>query len=138
MHYFRFREILSFMTTLRVVPNEPQSLTGVVAKRIRVFLAEYNIKQVQLAKAIGMSTAALSKRISGKQELTLHDIEQFSDALGVQPEVFLAGAPTRPNGPDDGGSRLGESNPRPIHYKGRHTSHKIDSLHVTDGLRKTA
>lgn len=91
------------MTTLRVVPDGPQTLAEKVAKRIRVFLAEYNIKQVAVAEAIGMSTAAFSKRISGKQSIDLDAIEQIANVLGVQPEVFLAGERPRPIGPDDGG-----------------------------------
>ena len=38
------------MTTLRVVPDGPLTLAEKVAKRIRVFLAEYNIKQVAVAE----------------------------------------------------------------------------------------
>jgi transcriptional regulator with XRE-family HTH domain len=77
-----------------------------VAKRIRVFLAEYNIKQVAVAEAIGMSTAAFSKRISGKQAIDLDAVERISEALGVQPGVFLTGeTPRPPTDPGDGADR---------------------------------
>lgn len=91
------------MTTLRVVRGEPQSLAGVVAKRIRVFLAEYGIKQVAVAEAMGMSKAAFSKRVAGKQTMDLDEIELLAETLGVQPGVFLSGETPRLDDPTGGG-----------------------------------
>ncbi|GJJ24043.1 helix-turn-helix domain-containing protein [Mycolicibacterium mageritense] len=95
------------MTTLRVVKDEPTSLTGIVAKRIRVFLAEHMIKQVEVAQAIGMSAAAFSKRVNGQQSMDLDEIETLANALGVDPGVFLHGATPPANGPHDGGTPQG-------------------------------
>ena len=93
------------MTTLRIVPNEPSTLAGLVAKRIRVFLAEYGIKQVALANALDISTGTMSKWISGQQIMRLDDVENIANALGVQPGVFLNGEKPRPvDGPDGDGN----------------------------------
>lgn len=65
--------------------------------RVRVFLTEYKVKQNALADAVGVSTGTVSKWVSGKQPMSLADIERVSNALGVRPEVFLSGeGPTPP------------------------------------------
>ena len=93
------------MTTLQTVRDEPTGLSAIVAKRVRVFLAEHQIKQIQVANAMGMSRAAFNKRVTGQQAMDLDEIEALANTLGVDPGVFLSGEPPpSPGGPGGGAS----------------------------------
>jgi transcriptional regulator with XRE-family HTH domain len=92
------------MTTLRVVSEEPRGLTETVAARIRMILADRRVKQADLAAAVQMTPAMVSKRLNGKLSMDLDEIELFASVLHVSPVEILTGMrkDPRPDDPDEG------------------------------------
>lgn len=79
-----------------------------------------DVSQQKLAAATGIPQSTLHRRLKAREErdsFTVDELEKIARALGVSIADFFASADPDPHDPEDGGSRLGESNPRPIHYE---------------------
>jgi transcriptional regulator with XRE-family HTH domain len=53
------------------------------------------MSQTALAKALGMSQAAMSDRLTGKTPFTLDELQALADTFGVDPADLLAGPSPR-------------------------------------------
>lgn len=106
------------MSTLHIVEGgKKPTLTEVVAGRLRGQLAERNIKRKDLVELTGWGRATVYRRLSGKTPMNTDEMETLERLFGIDPAQLLTGRRTpQPFGPDDGGSRLRESNPGPSHY----------------------
>ena len=62
-------------------------------KALRAEIVKKGFTHAKLSAAIGISKAAFSKKINGKSEFTLGDIQQIVDVLGIESPVpiFFAG-----------------------------------------------
>jgi transcriptional regulator with XRE-family HTH domain len=60
-----------------------------VAEEIRVWMARRRVSGRALAKALGVSDAWVSYRLSGKQPIDLNDLEAIAGVLGVAPVELL-------------------------------------------------
>lgn len=81
-------------------PNEA------AARRLRGKFAEQRVSASAVARAVGMTQAAMSRRMLGKTEFTLNELADICRASGVSFEYIVIGRETnhpRPGGPDGGG-----------------------------------
>src|SRR5689334_16581317 len=69
--------------SIDVTPARTTSLAAQVAEEIRVILTRRQIKQSQLARALGVNDQWLSIRLRGIHPLDLVDLERIARALGV-------------------------------------------------------
>lgn len=89
------------MTTLTLVGRAPTGPAEQTAGRVRSLLAEYQIAGQDVARAIGMSQSAFSRRLTGEKEFTITEVATLADVLGVRFVWLVAGEGPRfdPNGP---------------------------------------
>lgn len=90
---------LSGMTTLNVVPDQPASLTELVATEVRVNMARIRMTQTQLAGVLGLPQSAVSNRLRGKVPFTVDELQTVAAALGVHPAALVGGYAPSPNSP---------------------------------------
>lgn len=101
------------MSTLLEDWPEPDNES--VARRLRMHMGDLKISRAKLAFASGIKRSTLSLKLDNDSEFTLAEIMMIAHALNRSWVWVLTGR--EPSSPDpDDGSRLGESNPRPIHY----------------------
>lgn len=81
------------MSTLTVVPNQPDRLTEQVAAEVRAHMARVRINQTQLAEALGITQSSVSKRLRGVIAFDTDELQRVAELLGVHPAVLLGGAP---------------------------------------------
>lgn len=85
--------------------NEP--LSQAVARRLRGILAEQKISGSALAEEMGMKQASMSRRTTGVTPLTLDELSQIAEILGVSEWWLLTGQRLSPRPTDPGeGSRV--------------------------------
>lgn len=65
------------------------SLSAYAAEEVRVLLVRRKMKQTELAARLGVTEMWLSRRLRGVQPLTLDDLAQIAEALGVYPTDLL-------------------------------------------------
>ena len=97
------------MTTMRLqvvdVDNEP--LSHAVARRLRGILAEQKISGSALAREMDITQAKMSRRTTGVTALTLDELSQIAEILGVSEVELLTGQRLSPRPTDPGeGSRV--------------------------------
>lgn len=105
------------MTTVYESGREPQIL---VHHRLRIAREFAGLEQEQLAARIGVSRNTVGNTEKGRVKPRKITLNAWALACGVPVSWIENGTDAKKNPPDDGGgSRLGESNPRPIHYMRR-------------------
>lgn len=90
------------MSTLSIVPREPDRLTEIVAAEVRAHMARARINQTQLAGALGLTQSSVSKRLRGVVAFNTDELQTVANLLGVHPAELLggnAGSPIPPNTP---------------------------------------
>jgi transcriptional regulator with XRE-family HTH domain len=103
------------MTTAYESGREPPIL---VQHRLRIAREYAGLEQEELAKRIGVSRTTIGNAENGRVKARKITLNAWSLACGVPVSWIETGAVASKNPPDDDdGSRLGESNPRPIHYE---------------------
>lgn len=65
------------------------NLSNQAAARIRAVMAAQKISVADYAKETNQSVDVVSRRINGKVDLSLKDIETFANLTGYQPGDFL-------------------------------------------------
>lgn len=65
------------------------SLSAYAAEEVRVLLVRRKMKQTELAARLGVTEMWLSRRLRGVQPLTLDELAQIAEALGVYPTDLL-------------------------------------------------
>lgn len=65
------------------------ALTDRVRLRLRVEMAKRELNTTDLAAKAGVSDMWLSRRLRGKTEMHLGDLERLALALGVDPDELL-------------------------------------------------
>jgi transcriptional regulator with XRE-family HTH domain len=72
-----------------------QSITRAqsVGRQVRAVLAEYDMQQSELAKALGMTGNAISRRITGKLCFRADELMAIAEHLGVDPARFFRPVP---------------------------------------------
>lgn len=104
------------MTTLIVVDGDrDESRSHAVARRLRGALAERRISVSEVARRIGMTQAALSRRMTGHVEFGVDLLDQICEATGISFMFVTTGmkeAPAGPDGPDEGSSASAPSRAR--------------------------
>ncbi len=82
------------MTTARTFgPDENPPLHIKVASTVRAELARVGLRQIDLARALGMTQQAVSARLRGATPFGLSDLEVLSEMLGISPADLVAGTP---------------------------------------------
>jgi len=93
-------------TALGVVRDDgPENRNAAAARRLRGRFAELRISASAVAREIGMTQAAMSRRMIGKTEFTLTELDQICEATGISFEYIVLGQSRenpRPDGPDGG------------------------------------
>jgi transcriptional regulator with XRE-family HTH domain len=93
-------------TALGVVRDEdPETRNEAAARRLRGKFAELRISASAVAREIGMTQAAISRRMLGKTEFTLTEIDAICEATGISYEYVVLGRDSKnphPGGPDGG------------------------------------
>jgi DNA-binding phage protein len=100
------------MTALMGDWPEPDD-TETVAQRLRMYMGDKKMSRVKLALASGMKRSTLANKLDSHSEFTISEILAIAHAIDRSWMWVLTGQEPGP----EPGSRLGESNPRPIHYK---------------------
>lgn len=65
------------------------ALTDRVRMRLRVEMAKRNLNTTDLAAKLGVSDMWLSRRLRGKTEMHLGDLERLARALDLDPDDLL-------------------------------------------------
>lgn len=99
------------MSTLQEMWPEPDS--EAIRVRLRAYMGINKVSRTKLALASGITRSSLANKLDGPVEFTVSEIMAIAHALGRSWMWVMTGEQTKP--PTDP-SRLGESNPRPIHY----------------------
>lgn len=98
--------IFANMTSMRlqVVDVSDETLSEAVARRLRGLLAEQRITASALAREMGMKQSSISRRLVGDTPLTLDELSQIAEILGITEVELLTGQRTvpRPDGPSEG------------------------------------
>lgn len=81
------------MTVTQSLPEV--DLASTVARRVRGLLGEYQMKQAELAMRLGLSTTAMSHRLSGNKDFDLVELPALAAALEVSIEYLLGLADER-------------------------------------------
>lgn len=68
-----------------------KSFSHLVGIEIKVAMARQEIRQSQLARAMGVNEQWLSVRLTGKQEIGLNDLARIAAALDVEIGELLPG-----------------------------------------------
>ncbi len=92
------------MTVTQLRPDD--DLAGVVATRVRGLLAEKNLKQADLAKALGRSQASISDRLRGAKDFDINELPALTTLLGVSVGYLLGLTDERSPRPVPGGGSL--------------------------------
>lgn len=107
-------------TALGVVRDDaPENKNEAAARRLRGKFAELRLSASAVAREIGMTQAAISRRMIGKTEFTLTELDAICQATGISYEYIVLGRETtnpHPGGPDGGIFNLRarrDSNPQP-------------------------
>lgn len=75
---------------LDVEPLDPATgLTAYVAGRIRAYLGWHSISKSELARRLGVDDTWVGKRLNGRTEITLADLDRIATACHVAPTIFL-------------------------------------------------
>jgi len=61
----------------------PDGLTAHVASEIRATMGRLNVKRAELARRIGVEDSWVGKRLNGRTEISLTDLDRIATALGV-------------------------------------------------------
>lgn len=64
-------------------------LTDAVAEEVRVLLARKRLRQSQFAALLGTSEVWVSRRLSGKTEISLDDLQLIAHALEVKASQLI-------------------------------------------------
>ena len=75
------------MTT---APIDQERRRDIVARRVRELIAGQRLTSLAIARQLGMSSAAFSRRTTGELEFSFSEIETLAPILGVG-EAYLAG-----------------------------------------------
>ncbi len=93
-------------TSLRSVPERTETLNEAVARRLRGAFGEQRVSASTIAREIGMTQQALSRRMVGKTPMTLGELEAVCQAATIDLAWVITGSgntkPSGPEGPDGG------------------------------------
>ena len=67
-----------------------EQLQSLVTRNIRIALAANDMKQKDLANVIGITSASISAKFSGKAHWNLVDIAKASELLHISPEALIS------------------------------------------------
>lgn len=84
--------VLGMATETPATPGSPppRTLLDVAATNIRTVATARGVKLSDLASAAHMSTAAMSKRWNGRQDITLSELALIAARLEVAPETLIS------------------------------------------------
>ncbi|WP_171042453.1 helix-turn-helix domain-containing protein [Sinomonas gamaensis] len=71
------------------------ALEAALGKQIRIELLERDMTQQDLADAMGMERATMSRYMRGHRSMTLRTYSKLADTLGVPPDQLMARAMRR-------------------------------------------
>ena len=95
------------MSAIHQLPQQPATLTQVVAQNIRAECGRQDMTQTDLAAAMGVNRTTVTRRWRGERQWQLEDLEQVAAVLHVEPWQLLRSA--RPEGFEPPTSWLGVS-----------------------------
>lgn len=72
-----------------------EGLETAIATQIRVELAENGMEQRDLAEAVGIESATLSRYMTGKRSMPMPTFFRVADALGLSPQTLMQRAEAR-------------------------------------------
>lgn len=90
------------MSTVTVLPSQPDRLTEQVAAEVRAHMARVRINQTQLAEALKLTQSSISKRLRGVVAFNTDELQVVANVLGVHPAALLGGHSPSPSGPPTG------------------------------------
>ena len=70
---------------------ESVSLQDIVTRNMKVAMTLRNVKQKDLANALGVDRSSISQKMTRRVAWSLEDIEKASDFFHVKPEALVAG-----------------------------------------------
>jgi transcriptional regulator with XRE-family HTH domain len=77
-----------------------------VATEVRALMARYDIVQLDLQKALGLSQSAVSKRLRGVTPFDVNELDEIARFFGMSlAELIKEADEPRPNGPTSAGRR---------------------------------
>lgn len=95
------------------------SIDALVGQRVHTLMWQQRIKNKDLANVLGLEPTGVGKKLRAEAKFSLEQLVAVARYLDTT-VAYLVGETEKPHpgdGPDGGSeSRLGESNPRPIHY----------------------
>lgn len=92
------------MTVIRFPAHESPTVRQRVSENIRVLMARRGVKQPQIAEILGISQAAISRRMNGQTTWNVDDLEQIGAAFEVS-VAELIGTPETDPRPSTPGSQ---------------------------------
>jgi transcriptional regulator with XRE-family HTH domain len=67
----------------------PVGLSAYVAGEIRAYLGRHSISKSELGRRVGKDDTWIGKRLNGRTDISLTDVEIIAAACGVAPATFL-------------------------------------------------
>lgn len=103
LSFLLFSLNLYAMTTAIISPKvaaqaESVSLQDIVTRNMKVAMTLRNVKQKDLANALGVDRSSISQKMTRRVAWSLEDIEKASDFFHVKPEALVAGHGFEPLG----------------------------------------
>ena len=90
-----------------------ETLNAAVARRLRGKLAEHRISASEVARKIGMTQAAVSRRTTGQTPIDLNELQAICDVTSIDMHFLLTGESPHPAGPNGGECAVRDLNPEP-------------------------
>ncbi len=75
----------------KVEAQAETSLQDIVTRNMRIAMAARNVKQKDLATALGVERSSISQKMTRRVNWSLEDIEKASGFFHVKPEALVAG-----------------------------------------------
>lgn len=75
--------------------NTFEGLESAISTQIKVELVEHGMDQKDLAAAVGIESATLSRYMTGKRSMPMPTFFAVAEALGLSPQVLMQRAEAR-------------------------------------------
>lgn len=85
----RFPHTISAMTVTAFPAPQNQGASAIVARNLRILMAERGVSQGQLAGVLGVAQPNVSKRLKGHTPWTTDDLDALAEAFEVEAKDLL-------------------------------------------------
>jgi transcriptional regulator with XRE-family HTH domain len=85
----RFPHTISAMTVTAFPAPQQEGASAIVARNLRILMAERGVSQGQLASVLGIAQPNVSKRLKGRTPWTTDDLDKLAEAFMLDHKHLL-------------------------------------------------